>query len=135
MTVEITLKQVAEEVMRLANKYPDFVYDSGVVTPATAEEPEVKGACRYHDPDNPSVIAAGTHEISGCIVGSALANLGVDVLNQIEEHEPAATTLKYLFPEQGGSLLIAMIDNVQAEQDQCKPWGEALQAAMMGVIG
>lgn len=122
----VTFRQVCEEVVRLADESPDYVYPS-----------VGGGGCYYSYGDTP--------DCKGCIFGQAFQNLGLDkeVLSKFD----AATNLadsgvsflvKAYWPEEYGQYYTRSASNCQIMQDIEKSWSKAtagLKEALQESVG
>lgn len=132
-TPTFTAADLATEVRRLAEESPDFVYMPIDRVPEGDEaEPDLwYGGCSY----------VNGSEGKGCIVGQALANLGVPV-EVLRNHEgnnaagvmqnlgltPMPEGMRYK-PESDYTPEERFCTLVQRGQDQEEPWGTALRHA------
>lgn len=118
MSYDFTFEDVLNEVIRLSEEDPDFVY-------TTQPGREGVSSCGY------TGLAPGTTEGRSCIVGQALQNLGVskdslinlslnatgvltDYLNILPKYHDDADRLIYL-------------DSIQSNQDQGMSWGDSVR--------
>lgn len=107
--IPFTFEQLRDEVIKLANERPDYIY------PAQCDEHNKK--CFY--------IASG--DVPACIFGEAMARLGFDVPEWCEGTNIATvlTNLGVSFT----SLQETWMRTVQRGQDVGTPWGEAVADA------
>lgn len=108
------------EVRRLAAERPDFVYEK-----QATDEWWASGACLYvHQDEHQGLVA-------GCLIGHALANLGVplELLSEFDRSgdDTSADALLPKFGVSGTVTLWAM--QAQLEQDEGQPWGRAVELA------
>lgn len=109
---DITLKKIRDEVVRLAEEKPDFVYPS--------DNKNHPFGCVYN----------ATDELPCCIFGQALSNLGEPVH---EEYE--GNNISYVLDFQYGIVLDDSdswklyddLTEVQRDQDLGKTWAEAVE--------
>lgn len=124
-TVTFTLGDVANEVRRLADEAPTFVYH--VAPEADESGEEFIGGCSY---------LTGS-EGKGCIVGQALVNLGVSTEFLAEaEGEHALRVLHRLGLVESDSQFEAeqsvealWVLEVQSNQDLHRAWADAVRLA------
>lgn len=126
----ISAKDVAKEVRRLALEKPDFVYTPYTVVPSDEQD------CVdfYGEEYTPSERCLYVHEtdeglVGGCIVGQALINCGVDI-EQL--HDVGDTCVKEALESQGihvSALCEDWLTTIQQEQDDCKTWIDSLKIA------
>ena len=110
----VSIYDVANEIIRLGESSPDFVYSS---------EEDI-GVCFYLRPDGSG----------GCIVGTALLNLGIgiDLMKSADarmlnkDAVGAEDLLDDIFGKDNDKKLAFLIGEVQADQDVAIPWGEAI---------
>lgn len=124
-TVTFTLGDVANEVRRLADESPTFVYRAGNKMDEYGDE--YSGGCSY---------LTGA-DGAGCIVGQALANLGVttEFLTDVEgEHALRVFHRLGLIEsdsqfDSGQSVEALWVLEVQSNQDLQRAWGDAVLGA------
>lgn len=107
------------EVRRLAAERPDFVYEK-----QTTDE-WASGVCLYVHQDEQQGLVAG------CLIGHALANLGVP-LESLREFDRSGddTSADALLPKFGVSGTVTLwAMHAQLEQDEGQPWGRAVKLA------
>lgn len=117
MSYDFTIEDVLNEVIRLSEEDPDFVYTTqpgrGDSTP-----------CGY------TGMYPGTCYGRSCIVGQALQNLGVPKDDLIDLSDCASEVLTdYLnihakYHDDADRLIY--LNNIQSNQDQGMPWGESV---------
>ena len=115
MSKKIKATEIEQEVRSIAEKNPDFVY----------ERPDPNGWCRYVYDGKPS-----------CIVGHALANLGVELefLQHLDTAidggvgalEALQTYDEFEIDDNQAADLISLVQNLQ---DSGVPWGQAVEQA------
>ena len=124
----ITPEDVARKAIELAEANPDYIYE------APKDGDGFVQGCQYVNRDPQTGVPTG----EGCIFGRALVELGVDP-ESIPEGGHVAATLKHLgitdFEVRrttllargyaGDPLLVAMV-LAQNNQDDKRPWGEAI---------
>ena len=110
----VSINDVANEIIRLGESSPDFVYSSD----------RDNGTCFYLNSDG-----------SGdCIVGTALRNLGIgiDLMKSADarilnkDAVGAESLLDDIFGKDNDKDIAFLISEVQADQDVAIPWGEAI---------
>ena len=102
---EIDGKAIREEILRVARENPDHVYTTENAT------------CRYMDaPKQP-----------GCLVGTALFNLGKPVPEHLEGMRASGVLVKMEIDVSYDDA--SWIDQVQDYQDSGGPWGEVVDKA------
>lgn len=120
----ITVNRVIEEVRKIANERPDFVYaDQPLSTPTLQSN-----SCSYIS------ASYGIPEGEGCIVGQALQKLGIseDALQEHEGYIASGVLIRLDIHDQEESEHtpeLEWLDTVQSEQDTKKSWGEAIRVA------
>lgn len=108
MNMTPTVKDVENEVRELAYERRYYIYDDF----------NESGGCQYINNGQGS-----------CIVGKALVNLDIDPEEIIRlEGNPASTVVSELV-DSGWQASLDWLDNVQIEQDNGTPWGEAVLIA------
>lgn len=109
-TATFTIAQLINEVIRLANENPNYVY------PAKIDEHRGR-ICSY----------LASEEQPACIFGKAIANLGVQ-LQDWHDGTGIVTVLRNLGVQFNGHQELWM-KSVQNAQDGGVPWGTALKSA------
>lgn len=111
----VTVAQIEAEVSRLASENPDFVYQP----PEGLSADEGQDFCFYvHRDANGNPIKG-----QGCIIGQALAALGIEVDENWEGNSAASVVEHYtrcLSDE------ARYLNRVQRRQDHGQPWGVAV---------
>ena len=116
---DFTTKDVLNEVIRLSQEDPDFVYTA---------QPGREGAisCGY------AGLAPGTTEGRSCIVGQALQNLGVPKDELIHLVTDASAVLRELHIEDDDNLdVLRTLNEVQENQDMGLSWGESVRYTLI----
>lgn len=116
-----TATQVIEEVRRLAEEQPDFVYSD--------QEGAGGGECSYFG------CSAGDSSGQACIVGQGLASLNVD-MSDLKRKEDTGHGMAIATALEGGVVDIPYTEeeakwlgDVQNHQDGGKPWAQAVALA------
>lgn len=113
MTQTITAEQVWEEMKRIADERPGFVY-----------EPRGGNNCRYVE--EPEI--EGAEPTEGCLVGHSLVRLGVPVEELLRwERESGPDTADVLLRDLDIPGDTERIIRAQTAQDQKTPWGKAVE--------
>lgn len=119
MTYNFTAMDVLNEVVRLSEEDPDFVYTT---------QPGREGfiSCGY------AGLAPGTTEGRSCIVGQALQNLGVPKDELCHLISRASAVLEGDLHIENDDRLDAfkIIDDVQSHQDIGHSWSESVRRAI-----
>ncbi|GAA1411999.1 hypothetical protein AUR04nite_00280 [Glutamicibacter uratoxydans] len=124
---DLRAAQVVEAVRKLAEERPDFVYADQPERVAFREAHPGMKECSYLGAYVPSEIdpTFASYEGEGCIVGQALARLGVSRDDLVEVEGESA---KYVMV--GNSMPLTYepgwLSVVQSEQDEGRSWAEAV---------
>lgn len=110
---DFTSQQVRDEVIRLGNEDPDFIYTN-------QDGHNSRRTCGY------AGFNVGTYEGRACIVGQALQNLGVPERQLMDRSEGADTVVQELAKSSTDEDLV-FLSTVQEAQDSGQPWGEAIK--------
>ena len=103
----IKVSEVAKEVRRLADTFPNFQY---------------KAPCKYLEEKD-------GEKVGSCIVGQALVNLGLDK-DELSKYEgESAYAVLNETCEVDSMNQLEWVDTVQDHQDYGRVWGEAIKAA------
>ena len=106
----IKVSEVAKEVRRLADTFPNFQY----VPPGPS--------CKYLEEKD-------GEKVGSCIVGQALVNLGLDK-DELSKYEGESGYMVLSETcEVDGMNQLEWVDTVQDHQDYGRVWGEAIKAA------
>lgn len=118
MTYDFTAKDVLNEVIRLSDEDPDFIY----TTQPGRENPL---SCGYAGRET------GTTEGRSCIVGQALQNLGVpkDELVDLIDHagKVITTHLNIHAKDRYDSYYLNKLTDIQLHQDNGVSWGDSVR--------
>ena len=118
-------QQLIQEVLNLAKKYPNFIYN-----------PTRKGYCVYNGPAKDIDEKIVGPECKGCIFGQALQNMGWNDLDEMKSPSSIEGLLrihggiKYMEdlnqnPDDPSRKMISELGNVQINQDEGKSWSQA----------
>jgi hypothetical protein len=113
---KIKASQIKEAVIEIANEKPDYIYPEDLRN----------SGCRYAVDGKPS-----------CIVGHALAKVGIDIgvieTLDIDGGIPAhylSSKLPEFIEDNDEEGSMAFLQEVQSSQDNGSPWGEAVKGAL-----
>lgn len=124
MTYDFTAKDVLNEVVRLSEEDPDFVYTT---------QPGREGGenCGY------AGLTLGTTEGRSCIIGQALQNLGVSKNRLCHMSGTASRVVKDLLhiEDEGNTDILRLLDRVQLNQDAGLRWRTSVIEASREVEG
>lgn len=124
MTYDFTAKDVLNEVVRLSEEDPNFVY-------TTQPGREVGENCGY------AGLALGTTEGRPCIIGQALHNLGVPKSRLCQMSGTAGKVIKDILhiEYEGNTDVLRLLDRVQLNQDAGLRWRTSVIEASREVEG
>jgi len=108
---DLTEDQVNKELIRVADKYPDYIYNANRDTVT----------CYYN-----RSIHDGNPDITGCIFGMVFQNLGVSQ-DSVELRGGLIRALWWGYHETHNATLTSVWSKVQNLQDKGSSWGEAIK--------
>lgn len=118
MSYDFTTKDVLNEVIRLSQEDPDFVY-------TTQHGRGSNYPCGY------AGMAPGTTKGRSCIIGQALQNLGVPADKLSHLYHMASKVMKDVLHIEGSADVFALLDKVQLYQDAGLSWGESVRYTLI----